>query len=117
MYPATFTDYAPVIRYAEVLLNLSEAITRSTNTVDAKAVALLNAVRGRSDATTVFTVGGFANAAALADALLIERRIELLGEGLAGSDLTRSWIAIACKTWCFSSSCNKPTIYMANFFR
>ncbi|RYG06062.1 MAG: RagB/SusD family nutrient uptake outer membrane protein [Chitinophagaceae bacterium] len=94
---STFTDYAPVIRYSEVLLNLAEAITRSTNTVDAKAVALLNAVRGRSDATTVFTAGGFANAAALADALLIERRIELLGEGLAGADLTRLGLPLPAK--------------------
>jgi hypothetical protein len=94
---STFTDYAPVIRYAEVLLNLAEAITRSTNTVDAKAVALLNAVRGRSDATTVFTVGGFANAAALADALLIERRIELLGEGVAGTDYTRLGLPLPAK--------------------
>ncbi|MEJ7829510.1 MAG: RagB/SusD family nutrient uptake outer membrane protein, partial [Segetibacter sp.] len=33
-YPTVlFTDYAPVIRYAEVLLNLAEARVRSTNTV------------------------------------------------------------------------------------
>jgi hypothetical protein len=90
-YPGVspYTDFAPVIRYAEVLLNLAEARVRSTNTVDAQAIALLNAVRGRSDATTVFTAGDFADAAALANAILTERRIELLGEGFAGSDLTR----------------------------
>jgi len=92
-----FTDYAPVIRYAEVLLNLAEARVRSTNTVDAQAIALLNAVRGRSDASTVFAAGDFANADALANAILTERRIELLGEGLAGTDLTRLGLPLPAK--------------------
>jgi hypothetical protein len=98
-YPgaAPFIDYAPVIRYAEVLLNLAEARVRSTNTVDAQAIALLNAVRGRSDPSTVFTAGNFADANALADAILIERRIELLGEGLAGTDLTRLGLPLPAK--------------------
>jgi hypothetical protein len=94
---APFTDWAPVMRYAEVLLNLAEAITRSTNTVDQRAVDLLNAVRQRSDATTTFAVGDFANAAALADAILTERRIEFLGEGLAGADLTRLGLPLPAK--------------------
>jgi starch-binding outer membrane protein, SusD/RagB family len=94
---STFTDWAPVIRYAEVLLNLAEARVRSTNTVDAQAIDLLNAIRGRSDATTVFTAGSFANAAALADAIMIERRIELLGEGFAGTDLTRLGLPLPAK--------------------
>ena len=98
-YPgaAPFIDYAPVIRYAEVLLNLAEARVRSTNTVDAQAIALLNAIRGRSDATTVFAAGNFANADALADAILTERRIELLGEGFAGADLTRLGLPLPAK--------------------
>jgi hypothetical protein len=94
---STFTDYAPVIRYAEVLLNLAEARVRSTNTVDAQAIALLNAIRGRSDATTVFAAGDFANATALADAIMTERRIELLGEGFAGADLTRLGLPLPAK--------------------
>lgn len=95
--PSTFTDYAPVIRYAEVLLNLAEARVRSTNTVDAQAIALLNAIRGRSDASTVFTAADFANADALANAILTERRIEFLGEGLAGTDLTRLGLPLPAK--------------------
>lgn len=95
--PATFIDYAPVIRYAEVLLNLAEARVRSTNTVDAQAIALLNAIRGRSDATTVFTAASFANADALADAIITERRIEFLGEGLRGTDLTRLGLPLPAK--------------------
>lgn len=94
---SVFTDYAPVIRYAEVLLNLAEARVRSTNTVDAQAVALLNAIRGRSDASTVFAAGDFANADALADAIVNERRIEFLGEGLRGTDLTRLGLALPAK--------------------
>lgn len=92
-----FTDFAPVIRYAEVLLNLAEARVRSSNTVDAQAIALLNAVRGRSDASTVFAAGDFANADALANAILTERRIEFLGEGLAGTDLTRLGLPLPAK--------------------
>ena len=95
--PSTFTDWAPVIRYAEVLLNLAEARTRSTNTVDAQAIALLNAVRGRSDASTVFTAAGFADASALADAIMTERRIEFLGEGLRGADITRLGLPLPAK--------------------
>lgn len=82
------TDYAPVIRYAEVLLNLSEALAR-TSGVTQRAVDLLNAVRGRSNPTGTYTVGDFANADALIAAILTERRIELLGEGFRSIDITR----------------------------
>jgi len=94
---STFIDWAPVIRYAEVLLNLAEARVRSTNTVDAQAIALLNAVRGRSDATTIFTPLNFANADALANAIVNERRIEFLGEGLRGTDITRLGLPLPAK--------------------
>jgi hypothetical protein len=89
-----YTDYVPVIRWAEVLLNLAEARVRSTNTVDAQALLLLNAVRQRSDATTILapaTVSDFT------DALLLERRIEFLGEGLRAPDLTRLLLTIPLK--------------------
>lgn len=84
-----YTDSAPVIRYAEVLLSLAEARVRSTGDVDAQAIALLNAIRGRSDASTVFTDADFADADALIAAILKERRIEFLGEGLRSIDLMR----------------------------
>jgi type 1 fimbria pilin len=84
-----FTDYVPVIRYAEVLLNLAEAKARVANAVDAQSVALLSAVRNRSDASTSYTVTDFANADALYQAILKERRIEFLGEGLRNNDLMR----------------------------
>jgi hypothetical protein len=79
------------------MLNLAEARVRSTNAVDAQAIALLNAVRQRSDATTTFTSSNFANAAALADAILKERNIEFLGEGLRNNDLTRLLLTIPGK--------------------
>ncbi len=93
---APFIDWAPVARYAEVLLNLAEARVRSTNSVDAQALALLNAIRSRSNAST-YVAGDFANAAAMADAILKERRIELMGEGFAGSDLTRLLLPLPAK--------------------
>lgn len=82
------TDYAPVIRYAEVLLNLAEAIARTAG-VDQRAVDLLNAVHGRSDASTTYTAADFANGDALVSAILRERRIELLGEGFRSLDCMR----------------------------
>ncbi|EOR96111.1 putative outer membrane protein [Arcticibacter svalbardensis MN12-7] len=96
--PTPYTDWAPVIRYSEVLLNLAEARVRSTNIVDPQAVALLNAVRNRSDATTTFTTASFATAAALNTAILTERNIEFLGEGLRNSDLMRLGLPIPAKS-------------------
>jgi hypothetical protein len=84
-----FLDYVPVIRYAEVLLNLAEARARAsaaTAAPDAQALALLNAVRTRSDATTVFAPSTNADLISL---ILTERRIEFLGEGLRNNDLMR----------------------------
>jgi len=97
-YPtATPVDNVIVMRWAEVLLNLAEAKVRTTNTVDAQAVALLNAVRNRSDATTTFTVASFATPADLINAILTERRIEFLGEGLRNNDLMRLLQTIPAK--------------------
>ncbi len=92
-----YTDYVPVIRYAEVLLNLAEAKVRSTNTVDPQAVALLSAVRNRSDAATSYTTASFASATDLANAILLERHIEFLGEGLRNNDLVRLLQTIPAK--------------------
>ncbi|WP_414000285.1 RagB/SusD family nutrient uptake outer membrane protein [Flavobacterium sp. W1B] len=82
-------DYVAVIRYAEILLNLSESIVRDNKTIDARAIQLLNAVRGRSDATTVFTAASFATFEDLLSQIAIERRIELLGEGFRSPDVMR----------------------------
>jgi len=101
------TDYAPVIRWAEVLLNLAEAKARNTNTVDAQAIALLNAVHGRSDAAKVFAAGDFASAASLINTILTERRIEFLGEGLRNNDLMRLLQTIPAKGTASSKAPNE----------
>ena len=87
--PNPFTDRAPVIRYAEVLLNLAEARVRTTNAIDPQALALLNAVRGRSNPIGVYTAVSFATASDMAEAILLERRIEFLGEGIRNIDIMR----------------------------
>jgi hypothetical protein len=87
-YPSgtPYLDKAHVMRWSEVLLNLSEAIARTTAGVDARSLALLNAVRKRSDATFTWAP---ADNTALTDAIMLERRIEFLGEGLRNSDIMR----------------------------
>ena len=89
-----YTDYVPVIRYSEVMLNLAEAIARTTAGVDARALALLNAVRQRSDASVTLAP---ASNAALITAIMLERRIEFLGEGLRNNDIMRLLATIPAK--------------------
>jgi len=87
--PNPYTDKAPVIRYAEVMLSLAEAQARTTTGVDPQALLLLNAVRGRSNPAGVYTAAGLGSATALIDAILLERRIEFLGEGIRNIDIMR----------------------------
>ena len=80
--PQTREEYAPILRYAEVLLNEAEAAARAGD----KTLALekLNQVRDRSladPATQTYKAGDFANTKALVEAILWERRIEFQGEG------------------------------------
>ncbi len=95
--PANAADWSPVIRYAEVMLNLSEALARNAagTTVDARALAILNAIRKRSDAT----IPDFAPATKdeLVNLILTERRIELLGEGFRTSDIIRTGSSFPAK--------------------
>jgi starch-binding outer membrane protein, SusD/RagB family len=87
------TDNVPVIRYAEVLLNLAEALARTTP-LDPRAIALVNAVRKRSDpAVTLVPATG----QGLIDMILRERRIELLGEGFRSLDLLRLGLPLPTK--------------------
>lgn len=92
-----YLDYVPVIRYSEVLLNLSEALARTTGGVDARAVALLAAVRSRSDKTTTYTAESFADNASFIAAILKERHIEFLGEGMRNADIMRLGLDIPAK--------------------
>ncbi|MHC2992048.1 hypothetical protein OB13_10780 [Pontibacter sp. HJ8] len=88
--PQTWTDANPIIRYAEVLLNVAEARAR-TSALDPQALALLNAVRNRSVTTAAdqYTMGSFASGNDLVRAILNERRIEFLAEGKRWGDIHR----------------------------
>jgi hypothetical protein len=95
--PNNAADWNPVIRYAEVMLNLAEALARNAQgtSVDARALAILNAVRKRSDAG----IADFAPATKdeLVNLILTERRIELMGEGFRTSDITRTGSSFPAK--------------------
>jgi hypothetical protein len=84
---ATNTDYNPIIRYAEVLLNQAEALGRTGN--NTQALALLNAVRNRSVAAADQYAAGALTGTNLVQAILNERRIEFIGEGLRWGDISR----------------------------
>lgn len=95
-YPtgSPYTDYAPVMRYSEVLLNLAEALARTGTGADARALALVNTVRQRSDPAVILAP---ATQTDLINAILLERRIEFLGEGLRNNDLMRLMTTIPGK--------------------
>lgn len=86
----TREEYAPIIRYAEVLLNYSEAALRSGN--KALALELLNTVRDRSlsdPVTQSYKESDFATVQNMLKAILWERRIEFQGEGQRWPDIHR----------------------------
>lgn len=91
-YPTNekMTDWTPILRYAEVLLNYAEAEVRK-NGVTPLAVNLLNKVRNRSvtEVANQFTLASFADAPSLMRAILKERRIEFLAEGRRWADIHR----------------------------
>jgi len=82
-----FIDFVPMIRYAEILLNVAEAEALAPGGNLVRSQALLQAVRTRSDASFVY--GALTTPAALEAAILKERRIELLAEGFRYNDLAR----------------------------
>ncbi|MDR0733381.1 MAG: RagB/SusD family nutrient uptake outer membrane protein [Dysgonamonadaceae bacterium] len=88
----TREEYAPIIRYAEVLLNYAEAELRREGGNEALALELLNAVRNRAlenPSTEAYTTASFADKKAFVDAILWERRIEFFGEGRRWEDIHR----------------------------
>lgn len=85
-----YTDPAPVIRYAEVLLNMAEAYARTNAT--GSALTNLNLVRNRSladAATQAYVATDFATPASLVNAIITERRIEFVMEGRRWPDIHR----------------------------
>jgi len=96
---ATRAEWVPVIRYAEVLLNRAEALVRDGGgTVTGQAVNLLNAVRTRSFPVGEYDVTDFATADDFYNAVLLERNIEFLGEGIRNQDLMRLGLPIPGKS-------------------
>ena len=88
---AEMNSYAPIIRYAEVLLTYAEAIIRDGGSV-ADALPYLNVVRNRSlenPTADAYTASSFADTKAFMNALLNERRIEFLAEGRRWEDIHR----------------------------
>ncbi|QDW27185.1 RagB/SusD family nutrient uptake outer membrane protein [Pedobacter sp. KBS0701] len=92
--PSPYTDYVPVIRYAEVLLNLAEATVVSD---PVRSISLLTAVRQRSNPTYVFPATDLLPAN-LKNTILTERRIELLGEGFRSPDVMRLGAGFVAKS-------------------
>ena len=105
-----YTDYIPVIRYAEVLLNYAEAAARTNNT--ALASALLKAIRQRSDPNFSFPASDMASQSSLVNSILTERRIELLGEGFRTPDLQRQVQTLPAKSGAIGSA--PAVVPMAN---
>lgn len=83
-----YTDPSPLMRYAEVLLNMAEAHARLNN-MD-QALDLLNEVRDRSLANPAAqSYTSFASQQALMEAIIAERRIEFVMEGKRWQDIHR----------------------------
>ena len=115
---ATWGDYAPMIRYAEVLLTLAEAEARNTAGVSSRAVDLLNVVRNRSlntPLTQQYTVASFANQTALVSAILFERRVEFLAEGRRWGDISRLANDAAYTTGGIPAKAVNGTVGLATF--
>ncbi|MCF0055309.1 RagB/SusD family nutrient uptake outer membrane protein [Dyadobacter sp. CY356] len=94
--PSPFLDYLPIIRYSEILLNYAEAAAKTGDLTT--STALLQAVRGRSDANYTFPSAAIDTKDALVSTILKERRIELLGEGFRSNDLLRNLFTIPAKS-------------------
>jgi len=91
--PVGSTDVSPMMRFAEVILNLAEAHARRNAAGDFdQALTLLNMVRNRalvSPATEGYISADFANNILLLNAILHERRIEFAMEGRRWPDILR----------------------------
>lgn len=94
LYTLKFTDradWAPILRYPEVLLNKAEALVKDDQTINQDAIDLLNEVRDRSQVSaSSYVSADFASHEELLDAILTERRIELAFEGHRLFDLLRN---------------------------
>jgi len=86
------SDFAPLIRYAEVFLMQAEAEARLAGGISQRAIDLLNMVRNRSipsPATNQYVAASFTDKNDLIAKILYERRIEFLAEGKRWGDIHR----------------------------
>ncbi len=90
------TDF-PVLRYADVLLMLAEALNEQGFEAGGEALGLFNQVRTRSG-LPAFTADELTSQAAFRDAVLLERRLELPLEGYRWYDLLRTGRALETMT-------------------
>jgi tetratricopeptide (TPR) repeat protein len=83
-----YTDWLPIFRYAETLLNMAEAYANKGD--NAKAIDCLKQVRSRSlsSSNDPLNIDGLTGDA-LKTAIYNERRLEFLGEGLRALDIFR----------------------------
>ncbi|MHA7102125.1 RagB/SusD family nutrient uptake outer membrane protein [Roseivirga pacifica] len=86
-----------VVRYADVLLMLAEALNETGGS--AEALNYLNEVRNRAGLSGITST----NQAVLRDAIALERRFELFGEGHRWADLLRSGNAVSTMNNFFAS--------------
>jgi hypothetical protein len=87
-----YTDPAPVIRYAEVVLNMAEAYARLATPDLTNALTQLNKVRNRAlanPASQAYTLATLPTQSDMVGAILKERRIEFLMEGRRWGDIHR----------------------------
>jgi hypothetical protein len=101
----TNADNAPILRVTEMVLNKAEALVKSTNTVNADAITLVNRLRTRAG-LAAFDAAQFADANALLTAILNERRLELAFEGHRRMDLLRNGLPL--RTAGATASISKP---------
>jgi hypothetical protein len=76
----------PILRMADVILMLAEA---KAELGEADAITLVNQIRARAFGSTNYNLGALSGQA-LKDAVLQERKLELLGEGTRRWDMIRS---------------------------
>lgn len=83
------TQWAPIIRYPEVVLTKAEALAKASQQVSVEALDLLNSIRRRAGALEL-TILDVPTKEALVNAILLERRRELAFEGHGMFDLLRN---------------------------
>lgn len=89
---STYSDLSPVIRHAEVKLNLAEALARKNSPDLLGSLKRLNEVRDRALAnpsSQSYTISELQTKKDIVEAIILERRVEFLMEGKRWGDIHR----------------------------